>query len=280
MTQTQESTSTPTSGQAPEQQHNQLTIDGVEFGSRLIMGTGGATSLASLEDALVASGTEMTTVAMRRHSAHGTGIFELLNRLNIRPLPNTAGCFTARDAVLTAQLAREALETNWVKLEVIADEDTLLPDAVELHTATEQLVADGFTVLTYTNDDPVLARRLEDAGAAAVMPAGSPIGTGLGILNPHNIETIISRASVPIILDAGIGTASDAALAMELGCEAVLLASAVTRAHDPALMATAMRQAVNSGVAARSAGRIPRRSLALASSPEDGIITPGMDAAL
>lgn len=257
-----------------------LVINGVELGSRLVMGTGGATSLAALEDALVASGTELTTVAMRRYSAHGTGIFELLERLGIRPLPNTAGCFTARDAVLTAQLAREALETNWIKLEVIADEDTLLPDAVELFSAAEQLVADDFTVLAYTNDDPVLARRLEDAGVAAVMPAGAPIGTGLGILNPHNIETITARAAVPVILDAGVGTASDAALAMELGCDAVLLASAVTRAHDPAAMAHAMKLAVEAGLAARCAGRIPRRSLALASSPEEGMVTPGLAAAI
>ncbi|MCQ9389775.1 thiazole synthase [Brevibacterium sp. 50QC2O2] len=244
------------------------------------MGTGGATSLASLEDALVASGTQLTTVAMRRYSATGTGIFDLLGKLDIRPLPNTAGCFTARDAVLTAQLAREALDTNWIKLEVIADEETLLPDAIELFAAAEELVADGFTVLAYTNDDPVLARRLEDAGVAAVMPAGAPIGTGLGILNPHNIETIVARANVPVVLDAGVGTASDAALAMELGCDAVLLASAVTRAHDPALMGLAMARAVEGGRAARLAGRIPQRSLALASSPTEGMVATGLEAAI
>jgi len=249
-----------------------LVIDGVALDSRLIMGTGGATSLASLEAALVASGTELTTVALRRYSAHGSGIFELLTRLGIRALPNTAGCYTARDAVLTARLAREALETNWIKLEVIADEDTLLPDPLELFSAAETLVADGFTVFAYTNDDPALARRLEDAGVAVVMPAGSPIGTGLGILNPHNIETIAARTSVPVILDAGVGTASHAALAMELGCDAVLLASAVTRAHRPALMAAAMADAVRAGRAARLAGRIPERSLALASSPGEGLI--------
>ncbi len=214
-----------------------LTIAGRSFGSRLITGTGGAANLAVLEEALVASGTELTTVAMRRvDAAGGTGVLDLLRRLGIEPLPNTAGCRGAAEAVLTAQLAREALETNWVKLEVIADERTLLPDAIELVSAAEQLVDDGFTVLPYTTDDPVLALRLEEVGCAAVMPLGSPIGTGLGIANPHNIEMIVERAGVPVILDAGIGTASDATLAMELGCDAVLLATAVTRAKNPALM--------------------------------------------
>nr|WP_255420474.1 MULTISPECIES: thiazole synthase [Nocardia] len=239
-----------------------------EFGSRLIMGTGGAENLAVLEEALVASGTELTTVAMRRiDAAGGTGVLDLLKRLDIAPLPNTAGCRTAAEAVLTAQLAREALETDWVKLEVIADERTLLPDAIELVAAAEQLVDDGFVVLPYTTDDPVLARRLEDAGCAAVMPLGSPIGTGLGIGNPHNIEMIVEAAGVPVVLDAGIGTASDAALAMELGCSAVLLATAVTRARHPARMATAMAAAVQAGHLARHAGRIPKRFWAQASSP-------------
>jgi thiazole synthase len=169
--------------------------------------------------------------------------------------------------VLTARLAREALGTNWVKLEVIADEHTLLPDAVELLVAAEQLVADGFVVLPYTNDDPVLSRRLEQIGCVAVMPLGSPIGSGLGIRNPHNIELIVENAGVPVILDAGIGTASDAALAMELGCDAVLLASAVTRAQQPVMMAEAMRKAVEAGRLARLAGRIPVRRYAKASSP-------------
>nr|WP_281189183.1 thiazole synthase [Nocardia kruczakiae] len=239
-----------------------------EFGSRLIMGTGGAENLAVLEEALVASGTELTTVAMRRiDAAGGTGVLDLLKRLDIAPLPNTAGCRTAAEAVLTAQLAREALDTEWVKLEVIADERTLLPDAIELVAAAEQLVDDGFVVLPYTTDDPVLARRLEDAGCAAVMPLGSPIGTGLGIGNPHNIEMIVEAAGVPVVLDAGIGTASDAALAMELGCSAVLLATAVTRARHPARMATAMAAAVQAGHLARHAGRIPKRFWAQASSP-------------
>ncbi|OZC59926.1 thiazole synthase [Rhodococcus sp. 06-470-2] len=245
-----------------------LTIADRTFASRLITGTGGAANLAVLEDALVASGTELTTVAMRRvDAAGGTGVLDLLRRLNIAPLPNTAGCRGAAEAVLTAQLGREALETDWVKLEVIADERTLLPDAIELVTAAEQLVDDGFQVLPYTTDDPVLARRLEDIGCVAVMPLGSPIGTGLGIANPHNIEMIVDAASVPVILDAGIGTASDATLAMELGCDAVLLATAVTRAKDPALMASAMRNAVAAGYQARHAGRIPKRFWAQASSP-------------
>lgn len=239
-----------------------------EFESRLIMGTGGAANLAVLERALIASGTELTTVAMRRVGAGSTtGILDLLRRLRIDVLPNTAGSHSAAEAVLTAQLAREALDTAWVKLEVTADERTLMPDAVELVDAARRLVDDGFTVLAYTNDDPVLATRLADLGVAAVMPLGSPIGTGLGIGNPHNIEMIVAGADVPVILDAGIGTASDAALAMELGCDGVLLASAVTRAVDPERMATAMRHAVAAGWLAAGAGRIPKRFWAHASSP-------------
>lgn len=250
-----------------------LQLDGVSLSSRLIMGTGGLSSLHTLERALLASGTELTTVALRRYTpGPGDTLFALLERNGIRILPNTAGCYTARDALLTAELGREALETDWVKLEVIADEETLLPDVVELLEATEQLVNRGFKVFAYTSDDPVTARRLEDLGATAVMPLGAPIGTGLGILNPHNIELITSRASVPVILDAGIGTASEAALAMELGCDAVLLASAVTRAQDPVAMAAAMRHAVAAGRLAAAAGRIPARRHAVASSPRDGVV--------
>ena len=246
---------------------DELMIDGVRLGSRLIMGTGGAPSLDGLGEALLASGTELTTVAMRRYAAGtGTSVFDLLERNGIRVLPNTAGCYTAREAVMTAELGREALETNWVKLEVIADEETLLPDAVELVEATEALVNRGFKVFAYTSDDPVLARRLELLGAAAVMPLGAPIGTGLGILNPHNIELIVSRAGIPVVLDAGIGTASDAALAMELGCDAVLLATAVTRAQHPVRMAEAFKHAVIAGRLAATGGRIPKREHALASS--------------
>ncbi|QZL06228.1 thiazole synthase [Streptomyces sp. BHT-5-2] len=249
-----------------------LTIAGASFGSRLIMGTGGAPSLDVLERALLASGTELTTVAMRRLDPTVQGsVLSVLARNGIRVLPNTAGCFTAGEAVLTARLAREALGTDWVKLEVVADERTLLPDPVELLDAAETLVDDGFTVLPYTNDDPVLARKLEDVGCAAIMPLGSPIGSGLGIRNPHNFQLITERAGVPVVLDAGAGTASDAALAMELGCAAVMLASAVTRAQEPELMASAMRHAVVAGRLAHRAGRIPRRHFALASSPTEGV---------
>ena len=247
-------------------------IAGVTLASRLIMGTGGAPSMQVIDDVLVASGTALCTVAMRRLDATvGGSVIEVIDRRGVRVLPNTAGCRTAAEAVRTAQLAREALETDWVKLEVVADERTLLPDPFELLAAAQTLVGAGFTVLPYTNDDPVLARRLQQAGCAAVMPLGSPIGTGLGIRNPHNIELIVSEAVVPVILDAGIGTASDAALAMELGCEGVLLASAVTRAQRPALMAAAMADAVRAGRAARLAGRIPRRRHAEASSPTEGM---------
>jgi thiazole synthase len=245
-----------------------LEIAGRAFNSRLIMGTGGAANLSILERALVASGTELTTVAMRRvDSSGGSGVLELLRRLDIAVLPNTAGCRGAAEAVLTARLAREALETNWVKLEVVADERTLLPDVSELIDAAEQLVDDGFTVLPYTTDDPIVARRLEDVGCAAVMPLGSPIGTGRGIANPANLEMIVAGAGVPVIIDAGIGTASDAARAMELGCSAVLLATAVTRARDPERMARAMAEGVRAGFDARLAGRIPQRFWAEASSP-------------
>jgi len=245
-----------------------FVIAGESMSSRLIMGTGGAPSLDVLDRALAASGTELTTVAMRRVDPAATGsVLDVLTRRGIRVLPNTAGCYTASEAVRTAQLAREALGTSWVKLEVIADERTLLPDPVELLDAAERLVADGFTVLPYTNDDPVLARRLEQAGCAAIMPLGSPIGSGLGIRNTHNIELIVASAGVPVVLDAGIGTASDAAIVMELGCDAVLLATSVTRAHDPELMAEAMRSAVIAGRLARLAGRVPKRRYATASSP-------------
>jgi thiazole synthase len=237
-----------------------LMIAGRELTSRLVMGTGGAPSLEVLEEALVASGTQLTTVALRRLDPNQQGsVLDVLRKHDIAVLPNTAGCFTAGEAVLTARLAREALQTDLIKLEVVADDHTLLPDPVELLDAAQILAADGFSVLAYTNDDPILARRLEQAGCAAVMPLGSPIGSGLGIRNPHNIAMIVEQAGVPVVLDAGIGTASDAALAMELGCDAVLLATAVTRAEHPALMAAAMREAVSAGRSALLAGRIPRR---------------------
>jgi thiazole synthase len=239
--------------------------------SRLIMGTGGAESLAALAAAIVASGTELVTVALRRVDAAGPGLLPMLDRLGMRILPNTAGCYTATDAVKAAHLARDAFETDLVKLEVIGDERTLLPDGVELLRAAETLVADGFQVLPYTSDDPILARRLADVGCAAVMPAGAPIGSGLGISNPHHIRLIRDSVAVPVVLDAGIGTASDAALAMELGCDAVLIASAVTRAADPARMAAAMRHAVEAGRLAFGAGRIPKRYHALASTSDEGL---------
>ncbi|TFV87105.1 thiazole synthase [Blastococcus sp. CT_GayMR20] len=258
----------------PQQQEaaDPFMVAGETFTSRLLLGTGGVPSLEALERAVVASGTQLVTVALRRVDAStGGGLLEVLDRCGVRLLPNTAGCRTAREAVLTADLAREAFDTSWVKLEVIGDDVTLLPDAVELLDAAEQLVGDGFTVLAYTNDDPILGRRLADAGCAAVMPLGSPIGSGLGIRNPHNIALLREAVDVPVVLDAGIGTASDANLAMELGCDAVLLASAVTRARDPERMALAMRHAVEAGRLARGAGRIPRRWHAEASTPMEGL---------
>ena len=246
-----------------------LIIAGRTLHSRLLLGTGGFRSLEAMADAVEASGAELVTVAMRRVDAAARG--SILDALGgVQVLPNTAGCFTARDAVLTAKLAREALGTDWVKLEVIGDDRTLLPDAPELLVAAEQLVDDGFVVLPYTSDDPVLARRLEDVGCAAVMPLGSPIGSGQGIANPANLQIIVEQASVPVILDAGIGTASDAALALEYGCDAVLVASAISRAADPLAMARAVRLAVEAGHLARVAGRIPRRTFARASTPFEG----------
>ncbi len=250
------------------------TLAGRELSSRLIVGTGGVQSLEVLRRVIEASGTALATVAMRRVTPVGDAegsLLGTLQRSGVHIMPNTAGCHTASEALLVARLAREALGTDWVKLEVVADDHTLLPDSVELLDAARAMVADGFTVLPYTNDDPVLARQLERAGCAAVMPLGAPIGSGLGIRNPHNIAMIVEQAGVPVILDAGIGTASDAAFAMELGCDAVLIASAITRAADPARMAAAMRLAVAAGYAARTAGRIPRRWHAQASSPVAGL---------
>jgi thiazole synthase len=255
-----------------------LRIADRTFSSRLIVGTGGAPSLDGLGAILAESGTQLTTVAMRRVDAGSTGsVLDVLLDVGVAVLPNTAGCRTAAEAVLTAKLAREALRTEWVKVEVVADERTLLPDGPELLVACERLVDDGFVVLPYTNDDPVLARRLEAVGCAAVMPGGSPIGSGLGIRNPHNISLIVEQAGVPVVLDAGIGTPSDAVLAMELGCDAVLVASAVTRAADPLRMARAMRLGVQAGRDARLAGRIPRRWWAEASSPYVGMLDGMLD---
>jgi thiazole synthase len=247
-------------------------LGGREWSSRLIAGTGGFRSLDQMESALAASGAEIVTVALRRvDPLAGRSVLEVLDSLGLFALPNTAGCYTARDAVSTARLAQEAFGTEWIKLEVIGDDRTLYPDAVELLDAAEQLLADGFTVLPYTNDDPVLARRLEEAGCAAVMPLGSPIGSGAGIRNPYNIAILAERAGVPVILDAGIGTASDAALAMELGCDAVMAASSIFGAAEPTAMASALRRAVEAGYAARRAGRIPVRTHAEASTPQEGL---------
>jgi thiazole synthase len=260
----------PDTAAAPpaERTPDDFELGGARFSSRLLLGTGGVPSLDVLERAVRASGTQLVTVALRRvETATGGALTQVLERCGVQLLPNTAGCHTAREAVLTARLAREAFETSWVKLEVIGDDDTLLPDPVELLDAAEQLVAEGFTVLAYTNDDPIVGRRLADTGCAAVMPLGAPIGSGLGIRNPHNIALLREQVAVPVVLDAGIGTASDAALAMELGCDAVLLASAVTRAREPEQMALAMRHAVDAGRLARGAGRIPRRWHAEASTP-------------
>ncbi|MFN8074411.1 MAG: thiazole synthase [Kineosporiaceae bacterium] len=248
------------------------TVGEQRLRSRLILGTGGAPDLATLEAAVKASGAEVVTVAMRRFGAGGGGrLLEVLDGCGVRLLPNTAGCRTAREAVLTARLAREALGEPWVKLEVVGDDRTLLPDPLQTLQAAEELVADGFTVLPYTSDDVVLAMRLAEVGCAAVMPLGSPIGSGLGIRNPHAFALIREQVAVPVILDAGVGTASDVVQAMELGCDAVLLATAVTRAERPALMAAAMSDAVRAGRRARLAGRVPQRHVALASTDVEGL---------
>jgi len=250
-----------------------LTLGGRPLQSALLLGTGGLPRLALIPDVVAAARPGAVTVSIRRVSETSDGgLLDTLRSLGVPILPNTAGCRSAAEAVLTAQLAREALETDWVKLEVIGDEDSLLPDVVELLDAAEQLVRQGFTVLPYTTGDPVVARRLADLGCAAVMPLGSPIGSGLGIADPRAIESVVAAVNVPVVLDAGIGTASDAAQAMELGCDAVLTATAITRAADPVAMATAIRLAVEAGSAARAAGRIPRRNHALASSPSEGLI--------
>ncbi|HEY4811742.1 MAG TPA: thiazole synthase [Solirubrobacteraceae bacterium] len=263
--------STPTTSlDAPTQ--DTLTIAGRRMRSRLLLGTGGFPSLELLAEAIAVSECELVTVALRRvdPSARGS-LTDVIADAGVELLPNTAGCMTARDAVITARLAREAFDTDWIKLEVIGDEDTLLPDTPELLRAAEELVDEGFVVLPYTTDDPVLARRLANVGCAAVMPLGSPIGSGMGIRNPYNITLIREAVEIPVVLDAGVGTASDAALAMELGCDAVMAASSISRAQDPVAMARAMRAAVEAGHLARGAGRIPRRLYATASTPEQGL---------
>lgn len=250
---------------------DRLRIAGVELRSRLLLGSGGFDHLDRLTAAIAASGAEIVTVAVRRVERAPGGLLEAIRAAGARVLPNTAGCHTAREAATTARLAREAFGTDWVKLEVIGDRRTLLPDAVELVRAAEILVGEGFVVLPYTTDDPVLGRRLEDAGCAAVMPLGSPIGSGLGIRNPHAIALMREAVSVPLVLDAGIGTASDATLAMELGCDAVLVATAISRSREPERMARAMRLAVEAGREASLAGRPPRLHHARASTQEAGL---------
>jgi thiazole synthase len=252
---------------------DKLTIAGHAYPSRLLMGTGGYPNQQVLLDSLAAAAPALVTVAIRRISleAYAGSLVDLVGG-KYTLLPNTAGCSTVKDAVLTAHLAREALETDLLKLELIGDRETLYPDVEQLLRATEELVAEGFTVLPYCNDDPVSCRKLADRGAAAVMPLGSPIGSGLGIVNPYAIERIVATSPVPVILDAGIGTASDAAFAMELGCDGVLLNTAIAKARDPARMAGAMKAAVSAGRDARLAGRIPKRTNAEPSSPELGLI--------
>ncbi|HUL74525.1 MAG TPA: thiazole synthase [Vicinamibacterales bacterium] len=255
-----------------------LVIAGREFSSRLVVGTGKYPSHAVMKAAHEASGTDMVTVAVRRVDLTARGEESLLSwidRSRIFLLPNTAACYTADDAVRTARLAREAGLSNWIKLEVIGDERTLFPDNEQLLDATRILVREGFVVLPYTNDDPIVCRKLEDAGAAAVMPLGAPIGSGLGIQNPHNLQLIKEHAGVPVIVDAGVGTASDVTIAMELGLDGVLLNTAIAGAGDPVMMAAAMKHAVEAGRLAFRAGRIPRKRYASASSPTEGLVTPG-----
>jgi thiazole synthase len=250
-----------------------LSIAGTTLSSRLFVGTAGYPNQQVLLDCLQTSGAEIVTVSIRRISLEGyaESLVELLGD-RFRLLPNTAGCVTARDAILTAELAREALETDWVKLELIGDRETLYPDVEQLVHAADQLVRDGFTVLPYCNEDPVACQKLADVGCAAVMPLGSLIGSGMGIANPAAIELICRRSPVPVVLDAGVGTASDAALAMELGCDAVLVNTAIAKSHDPRRMAAAMRAGVEGGRLAHLAGRIPKRSFAEPSSPQLGLV--------
>lgn len=256
------------------QQSDPLVLGGKEFQSRLIIGTGKYPDMALMKQCHEASGADMVTVAIRRMALPGTEktLLDYIDRDRFTILPNTAGCYDGESAILTAKLAREAGLSDFIKLEVIGDEKTLYPDTEELVKATKVLVKEGFVVMPYTTDDPVVAKKLEDAGAAAVMPLGAPIGSGLGICNPYTIRIIMETVSVPVIVDAGVGTASDAALAMEMGVEAVLMNTAIAGAQDPLAMAHAMRQAVEAGRLAYKAGRIPRKLYATASSPLEGII--------
>lgn len=254
---------------------SKLTIADKQFNSRLIVGSARFPDPETMRKALKASGTEIVTVAIRRANLSRDDSEDILSYLiedDYFLLPNTAGCYTAKEAVTTAQLAREALDTNWVKLEVIGDDETLFPDVPELLKAAEQLLMDGFVVLPYANDDPITCRKLADMGCAAVMPLGAPIGSGMGIRNPYNLQIIREQVDVPVIVDAGVGTASDAAIAMELGMDAVLMNSAISQAKHPVMMAEAMKKAIDAGRLACEAGRMPRRLYAKASSPLEGKI--------
>ena len=252
-----------------------LTIAGATYGSRLIIGTARYPNMQIMLNAIRASGADIVTVGIRRinlEDPSGESLIDLIDRERYTLLPNTAGCFTARDAVLTARLAREALETDLIKLEVIGDENTLFPDVAGLLEAADELIRDGFTVLPYCNDDPVTCKKLEDAGCAAVMPLGAPIGSGMGIRNPYNLRIILDTVDLPVIVDAGVGTASDAAVAMELGCDGVMLNTAVAGARHPVRMAEAMGHAVRAGRLAYEAGRIPQKLYATASTPTEGAV--------
>ncbi len=245
-----------------------------EFTSRLMVGTGKYPTFDIMKQAIQASGAEVVTVAVRRVNLDNKGesLLDHIDRKRYTLLPNTAGCYTAKEAIRTARLAREALDTEFVKLEVIGDQKTLFPDNEALLEAAKVLVKEGFTVLPYVNDDPVLAKKLEDAGCAAVMPLAAPIGSGLGIQNPYNIRIILETIKIPVIVDAGVGTASDAAIAMELGCHGLLMNTGIAGAKDPVSMAKAMNMAVCAGRLAYLAGRIPKKLYAAASSPVDGMI--------
>jgi len=255
--------------------HDPLIIAGSDYQSRLLVGTGKYRDLEQTRAAVAASGAQIITVAVRRTNIGQTpgepNLLEVLPPDQYTYLPNTAGCYTAKDAVRTCRLARELLDGHdLVKLEVLGDEKTLFPDIVQTIAAAEVLIKDGFQVMVYTNDDPVIAKRFEAMGCVAVMPLAAPIGSGLGIRNPYNILTIVENAEVPILVDAGVGTASDAAVAMELGCDGVLMNTAIAGAKDPVLMASAMKKAIEAGREAFRAGRIPRKRFASASSPVDG----------
>jgi thiazole synthase len=259
----------------PQPTDDPLVIAGVEYHSRLLTGTGKYKDLNETREATEASGAEIVTVAIRRtnigQNPDEPNLLDVISPENYTLLPNTAGCYSAEDAVRTCRLARELLDGhNLVKLEVLGDETTLFPDITETLKATETLVAEGFDIMVYTNDDPIIARRFEELGCIAVMPLAAPIGSGLGIRNPYNIRTIVENANVPILVDAGVGTASDAAIAMELGCDGVLMNTAIAGADNPVLMAGAMKKAIEAGREAYLAGRIPRKRYASASTPIDG----------